>query len=75
MPGNTASFPGVGFRTGQVQLIIANRPEGRQAADALADRFGAQVIVFDNFPDGHGRDSFDRLVRTNVEQLVKAVQP
>jgi zinc transport system substrate-binding protein len=62
-------------RDGQVRLIIANRPEGRQAADALADRFGAQVVVFDNFPDGQGLDSFDRLVRGNVERLVKALQP
>ncbi|MCU0961073.1 MAG: zinc ABC transporter substrate-binding protein [Pirellulaceae bacterium] len=55
-----------------VELIIANVPEGRQAADALADRFGARVVVFGNFPDGQGRDSFDRLVRGNVSSLVEA---
>jgi hypothetical protein len=58
-----------------VQWIVANLPEGRQAADALADRFAAKVVVFGNFPDGQGLDSFDRLVRDNVTLLVKAVQP
>lgn len=57
-----------------VELIIANVPEGRQAADALADRFGARVVLFGNFPDGQGRDSFDRLVRGNVAALLEAGQ-
>jgi zinc transport system substrate-binding protein len=60
---------------GAVQWIIANLPEGRQAADALADRFAAKVVVFGNFPDGQGSDSFDRLVRDNVALLVKAIRP
>lgn len=59
-------------REGQVDLIVANLPEGRQAADALADRFAAAVVVFGNFPDGKGTDAFDRLVRDNVQLLVKA---
>jgi ABC-type Zn uptake system ZnuABC Zn-binding protein ZnuA len=58
-----------------IEWIIANLPEGRQAADALADRFAAKVVVFANFPDGQGPDSFDRLVRDNVSLLVKAAQP
>jgi zinc transport system substrate-binding protein len=58
-----------------IQYIIANLPEGRQAADALADRLAAQVVVLGNFPDGQGSDSFDRLVRDNVTSLVKAAQP
>ncbi len=62
-------------RQGGVQWIIANLPQGRQAADALADRFAAKVVVFGNFPDGQGADSFDRLVRDNVTSLVKAVEP
>lgn len=57
-----------------VELIIANVPEGRQAADALADRFGARVVLLGNFPDGQGRDSFDRLVRGNVAALLEAGQ-
>ncbi len=59
-------------RNGEVALIVANLPEGRQAADALADRFSADVVVLGNFPDGSGTDSFDRLVRDNVQLLVKA---
>jgi len=58
-----------------VRLIVANVPEGRQAADALADRFSAHVVVLGNFPDGQGPDSFERLVRDNVSLLVKAVEP
>jgi hypothetical protein len=58
-----------------VEWIIANVPEGRQAADALADRFGAGVVVFGNFPDAQGTDSFDRLVRGNLALLVEATQP
>ncbi|NLX55526.1 MAG: zinc ABC transporter substrate-binding protein [Planctomycetaceae bacterium] len=56
-----------------IAWVVANLPEGRQAADALADRLSAQVVVFGNFPDGQGTDSFDRLVRDNVTSLVKAV--
>ena len=41
-------------REGGVRWIIANLPQGRQAADALADRFAAKVVVFGNFPDGQG---------------------
>ena len=33
------------------KIVVANRPEGRRAADALADRLTAGVVVFDNFPD------------------------
>lgn len=65
------------MRQGQqasIQWIIANLPEVRQAADAMADRFAAKVVVFGNFPDGQGPDSFDRLVRDNVSLLVKAAQ-
>lgn len=57
-----------------IRLVVANRPEGRQAADALADRFNTPVVVLDNFPDGVGTDSFDRLVRGNVAALVRAVK-
>lgn len=51
-------------------LIIANRPEGRRLADAIADRLGAGVIVFDNFPSGDGDGpAFDAMVRENVRRL------
>lgn len=59
-----------------VKLIIANRPEGRRVADALANRLGAQVVVFGNFPAlGSGQNSFDDLIEANVDALVKAANP
>jgi len=59
-----------------VKLIIANRPEGRRVADALANRLGAQVAVFGNFPAlGSGQNSFDDLIEANVDALVKAANP
>jgi zinc transport system substrate-binding protein len=62
-------------RESEVRLIVANLPEGRQAADALADRFSARVVVFGNFPDDPNPDAFERLVRANVSLLVKATEP
>jgi zinc transport system substrate-binding protein len=60
----------------QVKLIIANLPEGRRTADALAERLKARVAVFGNFPAlEHGRVSFDGLLAGNVEALVAAARP
>ena len=56
-----------------VTLVIANLPEGRKLADALAERLGATVVVFGNFPaldNGHAR--FDDLLDANVTALVEA---
>ncbi|MBN1853044.1 MAG: zinc ABC transporter substrate-binding protein [Pirellulales bacterium] len=58
-----------------VQWIIANLPEGRQLADALAQRLQAAVVVFENFPDGHYQHAFDALVQRNVQRLVDASNP
>jgi ABC-type Zn uptake system ZnuABC Zn-binding protein ZnuA len=56
-----------------VKLVIANRPEGRRTADALAERLGARVVVFENFPAlRDGRVSFDEMVMGNVELLSRA---
>jgi len=59
-----------------VRLVVANLPEGRRAADFLADGLGGRVVVFGNFPaldDGHCR--FDDLVRDNVARLLEATSP
>lgn len=56
-----------------VRLIIANKPEGRRLADALADRLKAKVVVFGNFPETAHNFFFDNLVLKNVEALVKSV--
>ncbi|MFP4107046.1 MAG: metal ABC transporter solute-binding protein, Zn/Mn family [Phycisphaerae bacterium] len=59
-----------------VKLIIANRPEGRRVADALAERLGARVVVFGNFPAlSSDHTSFDDLIESNVDALVKAASP
>lgn len=62
-------FAGVG-------LVVANLSEGRRAADALAERLGARVAVFRNFPalEG-GRVSFDDLLASNVDALLNAARP
>jgi ABC-type Zn uptake system ZnuABC Zn-binding protein ZnuA len=57
-----------------VRAIIANQPEGRRTADALADRLGVPVVMFGNFPAmTDDQATFDELVGANVEALVKAI--
>ena len=67
------------IRQGQqagAMLVIANRPEGRRLADALAERLGARVAVFGNFPSlDAGHASFDDLVEANVRALLEAAKP
>jgi hypothetical protein len=54
-------------------LVVANRPEGRRVADALADRLGAAVVVLDNFPAlDAGPPSFDDLLQANAAALAQA---
>lgn len=61
---------------GQVRLIVANLPEGRRTADALADRLEARVAVFENFPTLRGDGvSFDGMLAANVEALLHAAAP
>ncbi len=63
----------VAGQSASVKLIIANLPEGRRTADALAERLGARVVVFGNFPElSNGRVSFDELVEGNVMALLRA---
>jgi ABC-type Zn uptake system ZnuABC Zn-binding protein ZnuA len=58
-----------------VKIIVANEPEGRRLADALADRFDARVVVFANFPDSEKNGTFDTLVRKNVATLLVSKKP
>ncbi len=58
-----------------VKQIVANLPEGRQLADALGDRLGAEVVVFGNFPVGLESEAFDELVSHNVVSFVEARHP
>ena len=57
-----------------VKTIIANQPEGRRLADALADRFQARVVVFANFPKPEDTPAFDNLVRRNLAALLETVR-
>jgi zinc transport system substrate-binding protein len=60
----------------QVKLVVANLPEGRRTADALAERLNARVAVFGNFPvPKRGRLAFDDLLAGNVETLLNAARP
>jgi len=55
------------------KLVIANLPEGRRVADALAERLKCKVVVFGNFPAlNAGQASFDDLLEANVNVLLKA---
>ena len=59
-----------------VRFVIGNVPEGRRAADALGERLGATVVMFENFPRlSDGKISFDDLVTENVKGLIKAAHP
>lgn len=63
-------------KLGQVKLIIANLPEGRRTADALADRLKARVVVFENFPAlRQGRVSFDAILQANLGALLQSAAP
>jgi len=55
--------------------IVANLQQGRQLADALAERLGVPVVVFSNFPSmTDGQDSFEAMVRANVSALVEGAR-
>jgi zinc transport system substrate-binding protein len=58
-----------------VRIIVANEPEGRRAADALADHLHARVVVFGNFPSPDEEWPFDALVRRNIAALLAAAPP
>ena len=53
-----------------IRFVIANKQEGTALAKALADRLGAKVILFSNFPE----TNFDELVSTNLNQLLEATE-
>ncbi len=55
-----------------VKLIVANAPQGRQMADALAKSLGAKVAMLNNFPEpAQGQNSFDALFIDNIRVLVR----
>ncbi len=63
-------------RSGAVRGVIANRPEGTRAAEALAGRLGVPVVVFDNFPARPEEvAAFDRMLADNVRALRARLLP
>ena len=57
------------------RLVIANRPEGTQLPERIAEELEGHMVVFDNFPDLSPRQSsFDAMLLDNVDRLVKAAQ-
>jgi hypothetical protein len=60
----------------RVSLVVANLPEGRRTADALAERLRARVVVLENFPALHGGQvSFDQMLAANLAELLRAAAP
>jgi ABC-type Zn uptake system ZnuABC Zn-binding protein ZnuA len=56
-----------------VRFVVANKQEGTEMAKALAERLGAQAVVFSNFPELVGQKSgFHQLLRANVDALLEA---
>ncbi|MCX8154960.1 MAG: hypothetical protein N3J91_00690 [Verrucomicrobiae bacterium] len=62
-------------RAAGARLVIANLPEGRKAADFIADALGAKVVVLGNFPlpSASGPD-FDALLQENVRGLCQTAR-
>ncbi len=57
----------------EVKLVIANLPEGKKVAEALAARLGARVVVFQNFPKAGNDFPYDDLLVGNVSELLKGI--
>ncbi len=58
-----------------ISFVIANKQEGTALAEALAERLGAKVVVFNNFPNVDNRpDNFDWLLSENVQALLGPVK-
>lgn len=64
-------------RRERVRFVVANRPEGRQLADALAGHLGLRAVVFDNFPGAAPGTpaGYDALLAGNVDALLRAAAP
>ena len=51
----------------KIRFVIANKQEGTDLAKSLADRLGAEVVLFSNFPE----TNFDELINSNLNQLLE----
>ncbi|MBN2269193.1 MAG: zinc ABC transporter substrate-binding protein [Sedimentisphaerales bacterium] len=58
-----------------VRFVVANKQEGSRLAKAIAERLGAEAVVFSNFPERCDSSSgFDELLRANVKHLLEAAK-
>lgn len=58
-----------------VRAVIANLQEGRKAADSIAQRLDATVIVFSNFPSKEAAQAgFEELLLDNVRSLIEGTR-
>lgn len=61
-----------------LRCLIANRQEGIQLADVLAERLAVPAAVFSNFPDtlsdSAAAPAFDAMVRDNLRRLIEATR-
>jgi zinc transport system substrate-binding protein len=58
-----------------IRFVVANKQQGTQLAEALAERLKVKAVVFSNFPPADNRrDAFDKLVRANVQALFGAAE-
>lgn len=72
----SAALPYERGKAAGVRLVVANRPEGRRAADFLAGKLGADVVVLGNFPAlDAGQERFDDLVEQNLDRLLETAAP
>jgi len=60
----------------KINYIIANKQEGTEFAEALADHLKTKLVVFSNFPEGKSSPTlqfgFDALLRDNINNLLEA---
>ncbi len=65
-------------RQNQIKLVIANKQEGTEMAETLADHLNVKYVVFSNFPGNNEQNTaiagYDQLVTENVNRLIEAMQ-
>jgi ABC-type Zn uptake system ZnuABC Zn-binding protein ZnuA len=53
-------------------VVIANKQEGTKLTEVIADRLGAEMVVFSNFPETKSDNSgFVELINQNVDKLAE----
>jgi len=65
-------------RESQIKIVIANKQEGTEMAETLADHLNVKCVVFSNFPGNDKQHTavagYDDLVTENINRLIEAMQ-